>query len=305
MIIKKKRIRSINKYLNYIKDGQNFYVAIPNLENYFDLLQKVGFTEKLEVGEKILTSSIGTISEFNAYGKHKKLTDLPMETVYRQKFWVWKDWGGYEHSKIVDVPYKIYPRKFITPPSEELTIVKIDSKKYLVSRELSKGTDNHMSLHIINLFLELFGECLILDLKLKSFVVPKIKKLNWQILPTGEYPWKEVKSHIQDYIKKVPQDNQLIIIDRVEIINKYKPNYIAFGKGGFDGYCVFGFPKKGLFVLESIKYGNATYVFDKNWEKYSQLTKKEIINEELHKERIIHRTGWKLKIKNLLSANIC
>ena len=75
---------------------------------------------------------------------------------------------------------------------------------------------------------------------------------------------------------------------------------MAIGKGGFGGYFVFGFPKLDIFILESIYLGNATYVFGDDWQRLSQLTKADILNGQLHKERVIHRSGWKERIQQLL-----
>jgi hypothetical protein len=58
---------------------------------------------------------------------------------------------------------------------------------------------------------------------------------------------------------------------------------------GFNGYIVFGYADLGLFVLESLEHGNATYVFGQDWEQLSALTKKEILHGGLQEERIIHR----------------
>ena len=52
-------------------------------------------------------------------------------------------------------------------------------------------------------------------------------------------------------------------------------------------------------ILESLIYGNAIYVFDKNWLEFSKLTKKEILDENLHMKRIIHKKGWEKEVRAL------
>ena len=49
------------------------------------------------------------------------------------------------------------------------------------------------------------------------------------------------------------------------------------------------------------KLGNATYVFDKDWEELSKLTKAQILDEGLQRDRVIHRKGWHQRIRHLLS----
>ena len=75
---------------------------------------------------------------------------------------------------------------------------------------------------------------------------------------------------------------------------------IAQGRGGFSGYIVFGFPRKNLYVLESLYYGNATYVFRENWEKLSQLSKAVILSGNLQTARIVHQPGWEKEVRHLL-----
>ena len=47
-------------------------------------------------------------------------------------------------------------------------------------------------------------------------------------------------------------------------------------------------------------YGQATYVFDRDWEKVSKLTKKQIIDNNIAKARLIHNNSWKSEVAKLL-----
>jgi len=300
MIIKN-RIRNIWPYLNLFSKGQEIFFSVPISEVDFNRLIEIGFTSELSPGEQILPKSIKSISKFNAEGKYIKRKDLPKETVYRQSEWTWKDWGGYEYSKIVDIPYERYQREFIPPPSEELTIFENNNEKIILSRGIIISKENEKIIkHLINLFLELFGKCEILTSELLPPFKPQIKKLNWDILPPGEYPWNRVKNKVKEIIKRQPKGNQPVIRFRIETISNYKPDFIAIGKGGFNNYLVFGFKNKNLYLLESVREGNATYVFRNEWEDLSKLTKKEILTNDLQEDRIIHREGWDTKIKKLL-----
>ena len=58
------------------------------------------------------------------------------------------------------------------------------------------------------------------------------------------------------------------------------------------GYLIFGFLEENLYVLECTQTNNATYILENNWEHLSGLTKAEILENNLHKERIIHRENW-------------
>lgn len=306
MIIRKTRINNIERYMPKKFVGKTFVIATLLSDKRKSKLRKLGF-EYLDLGETVLPKPIGPVSRFNANGKIIKHKDQPMETAYRQSEWTWKEFRGrydrVERSKIVDIPYKRYPRTFVEPPSVELTIAKdANDQKVITSSEVNYSQESSDQLkHIINLFLELFGECMVLDANLDKIKVPKIKRVNWTILPKGERPWDEMKKDVDPIVRRAKPMQQKVVYARLETIEKFKPDFVAVGRGGFQGYLVFGFTGKDLFVLESVYTGNATYVFDKNWEELSRLTKAEILNDSLQKDRIIHREGWNERIKALIS----
>ncbi len=302
MKIIKKRIRNIWPYLNHIKNGEEFYIGITKISSIETRLTQVGFSKNLNIGEKVLPSPIGPVSSYNAIGIKIPQKDKPKETFYQEREWNWKDWGGNEHSGIFYIPRKRYPRKFILPPSEELQIVLHENNKILISTRITKQNNLEESIkHIINLFLELFGECEVLDRNLTSFIEPEVIKLNWKLLPPGEYPWKKAKEEVKDIVSLQPKGNQPVVEHNLETITNHVPTFVAIGQGGFNDYLVFGFPEKNLFILESVKPGNATYVFEKNWEELSRLSKKEILDQNFQLNRFIHKEGWENSIDQLLN----
>jgi hypothetical protein len=303
MIIKKRRIRNAIKYLLGIKKDEKFYLAISSPEHHVERLIKAGFTPSLVVGECILPASIfGPTSRFNAEGKEVPMRDKPMETLYRQTEWHWKDWGGHWHSKIVDVPYKRYPRKFVPPPGVELKIMKYDTSKIIVS-DLLINADVQMEniRHQMNLLLEITGEFEVLNENLLPLIgTTPLKRVNWQLLPPGTYPWEKIESHLDPIIQKCGQGKKGAIKNRVEKINAAKPDFHAVGQSGFYGYVIFGFVKRNIYICESLHYGNATYIFKEDWETLSQKTKADILNNRLQKDRIIHQNGWEGHINKYL-----
>lgn len=308
MLISKKRIRSIGAYSKGLTTGKPVIICVDT--NHIDpnLAINIGFTPILEVGETILPAISGSISRFNAVGKDIPLKDLPMERVYRLGEWKWKQFNGRdnfeEKSKIVDIPYSRYKREHIPPPSIELSIFSnAAGEKIIATPAIVFNTEKEILItHTINLFLEIFGICEIRNENLDSIIKVPIKKLNWDILPQGRKPWGELKSLVAPVINKLPGGNRVVIEKRVESINAFEPEFVAVGRAGFAGYIVFGFPEKSLFILESTQINNATYVIENNWEKLSGLTKAEILNNNLHKQRVMHRENWFKEINTLLSA---
>jgi hypothetical protein len=302
MIIKKSRIRSLKNNIHNVKVGDKITIAIPVECTVKDVLINCGFSSNLEEGESILPKSVGNITNFNANGKYIKHKDQKKEVAYRQAEWRWKDWGGNEHSKTVDIPYKRYPRTFVEPPSVELTMASKNNNLLVISPEIEFNNKNEpLIIHVINMFLELFNEAHILNSNLDNIIRCPIKKLNWEILPSGEMPFKKVRGKILEMVKS---GNRPVITNRLDTINKHSPNFIAMGKAGFSGYLIFAFPKNNIYILESNEVNNATYIIDSSykWEKISAFTKAEILNKNLHRERIIHRENWFNRINYLLNS---
>lgn len=306
MIVKKRRIRKIKNNFPLLKEGQKFYFGINLFDRFAEKIKEAGFIN-FDPGSSVLPKGIfGPISFFNAEGKEVKRTDLPMETAYRQVEWHWKQWRGRgeteDMSDIRDVPYQRYQRDFISPPSIEITIFsKTDGSKIIVSPLLTYSTTVEKELtHIANLFLEIFGECQVFSDNLEEIIKVPISNLNWRILPQGEMPWKKLKGEISGLLNKLGSGKRIVVENRVEIINGHGAKFCAVGEAGFSGYVVLGFPDKGLYLMESMFYGNATYVFGEEWRELSKKTKAEILNNSLQKERIIHRKGWEEQINELL-----
>ncbi len=307
MTINQKRIRNLGKYVQHIKDGAKVIVGISDPQRFTSALSRIGFSEPYQNGQSILPpGTFGPISLYNAEGKYIIHKDQPMETAYREAEWHWQEWNGpydrVDRSKIVDIPYKRYPRTFIDPPSVEFVIgIGSNGQHLLISPPTEKSEKNGKELlHVVNLYLEIFGECQFFTEQLESIVKEAIVRLNWEILPKGEMPWQQFKKHLEPLINKAPKENQPVLEHRLETISGYKPDFRAIGRGGFHGYIIHGFSDKELFVLESIYYGNATYVFGNKWEDLSKRTKAEILNEKLQKDRLIHSEGWEEKFTNLM-----
>lgn len=302
MKILKKRIRSVEKYLFEIKKNDFLTIGLIGLDEIKNKLINVGFTSQLNVGETVLPKICGRISRFNADGGYKLRRDLPKETYYISREWHWKDYQGNQYSKIISYARERIHREPISAPNIELQIIEIDGNKVLIASKIKKEEQNfELIRHTINLLLELFGECDILDGEKKTIIPPKIIRLNWKIFPKGDYPWEKIEPIIKERINSQPKGNRPVIKHRNEKISSKEPTFFAYGLGGFSDYTVYGFPKLNIYILESMNIGNATYIFDKNWEEMTKLTKKEIIDESLYKKRIIHTPEWESEIDKLFA----
>jgi hypothetical protein len=293
---------------NYLPKGvKSIFIAINDISRFESKLTKMGFSNPFNVGETVLPSKVfGPINFYNAEGKFEKLKDLPKETAYRTIEWHWEQWCGRGQTQTMwdftDVPYKRYQRKFLPPPSVELSLIQDETGSFLIiSPEFLNVEENHSSIkHTINLFLEIFGECLILDESMRLPQVP-LKRLNWEILPPGKYPWAIYKSILAPMIEKQPKRKQRFVWRRFETIEAMQPDFKARGVGGFGNYHVFGFESKGIFIVESPSLGNATYIFGHDWEVLTRMTKAEVLNSNSHLGRVIHNANWEVQMSTFLS----
>ncbi|MCH8799620.1 MAG: hypothetical protein IH963_01790 [Chloroflexi bacterium] len=304
-MISGKRIRTLGNHFRMVPIGAEVTVGITIDDETRAILEGIGFTHTAEIGECVLPdSAIGRVCDFNANGSYVVHRDQPMETAYRQSEWHWKEWHGQdtvEQSKIVDVPYQRYPRTFVPPPSVELRIATdAEDNLFVVSPRYLHNPEHAAELvHVVNIFLEVFGHCSVFSGDIEPLFRAPLKRLNWTVLPPGRRPWEQLRLEVAPMIERAPLGNQPVILQRLETLNNYEPEFLAVGQAGFGGYVVFGFPAKDIFVLESIFVGNATYVFGEDWESLSQRTKAEILSGHLQQARIIHRDGWDTHVRDL------
>jgi len=298
MLITKSRINTIDKYIDPFEKEEGLYVAAEISSGILEQkLKMIGFPEVDFTGVKLIPKAIGPVTKFNAEGRDELLKNLPMETYYHDA--CIKDWHGYYH--YVDMPGKRYQRKHIDAPLQEISLITIGDKNYAISDLLSNSQEGRdLIKHVVNLFLEIFGLCEILDKdKCPEVATAKLKRANWQIIPEGEIVWEHVNQYagnIQDASELVGQLQK----HRFTTIIKYKPDEVYYGNGGFHGYLVFVFKKKDMVLMENMIYGNATYVFRDNWAELSKLSKAEIIQQNLQEKRLVHRENWPFLIAKLL-----
>lgn len=197
-------------------------------------------------------------------------------------------WGKIEIPEVLVDFYKdCYPR--VEVPANELRICleeDSDGELYIVSHLNNKNTEYDLLVGI-NLFVEIFGYCE-LD---KSLETKKIDKemVNWDILPPGIMPSEQIKENIKTIVSEKRKN---IYDDKfAKFVEKYPVKMACVGLNGYLGYYAYIFEK--ICVFESACYGNATYIVNStDWEETSKKTKKQIKDEGLLLELIIHTTKW-------------
>lgn len=305
MILKKKRINKLSG-LSWLEKGQKVVFALQNAIRFKEKLVELGFSTDLNEGETILPAAINPATMRNAEKFYVPDKSKPKEKYYQTLWWTRHEWAGRgetrEVSEYVDIPRERYPQIEYQPYSVELSI-KYDNEGHLIiATEPLEFCDNNEKLLIntANIFLTNFGECEILSDSFHELEPTHIIRLNWEILPPGEYPWEKVKAELEKISEHKSKTARKMLLDKCEYINSFRPDFRAYGKSGFSGYVVFGFKSRNIYVLESVYTNNATYVFGADWELLSKLTKAEILNAGLHDARLIHNDNWKQNIDALM-----
>lgn len=287
-IVMPKRLRTLSVYRKFIERLPEFRLVSPALTK--QLAIKVGFAGVPDEGDSILPIASGPATSFNAHGKEIVRRDLSMENRSQMINTSWQDWHGRTHHGVQTRDYEAYPRELIPPPEEFITGMRKDGHIVAASRIVGRDEDEADIVNILNVFLECFPTFEIVRPDLTE--PTEIRKLNWRILPQGQYPFERAWQVLEDYLQRLSEDDRATTTERIRAITRHSPDFVAVGAGGFSDYVVFGFTERRRYVLESPNTGNATYIFKDEWEVISRLSKREILQGNLQEDRLIHNARW-------------
>ena len=306
MVIKKTRIQSFG-YFSSVKDGSPIYVKVEHVDRFPNKLKVFGFQDSDTSGTTILPCAVNRYAKKNAEQYYVVDKKAPKEEYTQTIYWTRYEWAGRGHTNPVTefsyITKMRYHRDYYPPYSVNFALVKEASDSYILSDSILYTEENKVKiLNTINMVLGVFGECTVEFEQQKAMSIQR-RYVNWDILPPGKYPWEKVRETLKDITKGSSTTQSEQMVRSCEIIHKRNPDFVAYGRAGFRGYAVFGFTSKNLYILESVIPNNATYVLQNDWERISQLTKAEILSEELHKARIIHSESWEKNFNKIMEEN--
>jgi hypothetical protein len=303
MINGKKYIKSLEKYITSV--DENFRLGAKVTNENKKKIEALGF-QKLEAGQAMFPPIIGRFTRFNIEGKEILRRDLPKETIYITMYTTRREFRGRDQTEdvtdFVDIPRKVFKKEIVPGTGFEIILeTKEDQLYLLINKIFHKKTDLENATIAANIIIELTGYCEIFSEDLNEYYKPtNIKRYNWIFLESKGLSWEERKERFRKIVETSKKAKQMVIWERLETIANYRPDFEAIGQNGFSGYVVFGFSEKELYVFESANLGNATYIVRGDWESVSKMSKAEIIQNNLHELRLIHRNDWKEKISQVL-----
>lgn len=194
-----------------------------------------------------------------------------------------------------------YPRIHLLPPSEEIFGFPINDTILAATEAVSLPNESERILHQINLMLELFGECEVVRADGTS-ASPAVTHRRWVFLPSGPYKAGDIAKAATSILSRISDGDRIVLTERQDFLTGLDPQEVAQGQGGFNDYLAYVFPQYGRVVLESLRKDNAIYVFKGQWERFSRLSKRDILDSGVHDARILHTKGWQGRLRNVLDA---
>lgn len=249
--------------------------------------------------------NVGTYSKRNIEGRSIALRNMPKVT----KSWTIEgpNFGDYTkgthtvvHSKLV------FPKKTEFPKNILLSfkiIKRVDNNfrcKVLIDVPLNRtdSTFNQDLLFFINLLQENLHEIDVISTNTDENL--NTVDVDWELLPVGT---SDIKKIISSKVKPSFQ-NEKDTQDRIDFFadNSFHVKSYINGKNSFNRY--FGMILTNQYViLEDFHYGNALYIFKKDWETFSQKSRLDLIHlDDTSIERVIHNKNWKNRVNDILKS---
>lgn len=257
-------------------------------------MKKLGI-EKFEENISVVPNiNIGINCKRNVLGYYTVDKSSPKENRYINTiYWTWQLYNGDWQDGYFDVYKDCYPKQYHEPFCVELILRTANDKKIIMAQTNKENIKN-----TINVFLEVFGYCEVLDNEFNSIShKAEYKRVNWKILPPDIKieVTRKIEQEKNNKERKRKDYNQ----ERINYMESKKPTERYEGTDGFQGYYAYIFKK--YCILESPRYGNASYVVERNnWRELSKLTKKQLINSGKLIKRIEHKALWFEDIKTYL-----
>ncbi|QTH70381.1 hypothetical protein [Pseudoalteromonas xiamenensis] len=293
-----KYIRTLSAFSAILEGKENVYVSLKLDENKIERLHQVGFPKELKSGLTLLPRVIGPRTRYNAEGQYGPANkSVPKVPYVIERHWERTDWHGNMHSGIIYQHRLKWFREYTPAPSIEMSIVFIGEQAFVRSPLLSTFEPSDL-IAAINVFLEVFGEVEFMSAN-QLPIYMNLHKVNWELLPQGTVLSQLGERDIEKLTTRKSKKKDSVCKYRLSTIESYAPDFVAIGNGGFQGYIVYGFKQHGIFVLESMVRNNATYILNGDWQKISQLSKRDILDQSLHEERIIHNESWSTNLSRL------
>lgn len=297
------RIQKVNRLLSDFDENDSFLIGVNIDEEIESILKEILNIDSVEMYTRIFPEpGLGIMSRRNSVGEEIIDKTKPEEPYYHPFSWNFTYPNGNTSSgSSYRLGYRAH-RDFIDPKELKILITEKENEEQIVVVDYTyENKESHYQeiKFAANLLLEIFGQVETFKVEDNSMITDSttIQTVNWELLPSGERIWEAFDRGVT---ANITETESILMQERFDLIENYEPTKAYRGLGGYVDYIVFEFEDINTYIVESIIYGNATYILKNDWERVSKLTKKEIIQGDLAEDRIVHNKSWETKIVNYL-----
>lgn len=287
-----KRIINPAKYLKEIlKENQSYYVGF-GIKELTSIAQEIPEIQQLIDCIKTSYKVTGKKGPLKENIKGKMVRKQP-----EAKISVWKHIEYYSKRFDKDISYdrefNIWEKEKLHQFELDLKLAKTPQGELVLHFPLFKMIDDKthflkagaaMNMSIV------LGHYFMLYDTLFEPIIPVTKFRNKRILSAGA---RSISEKLQEIEKMLIDNNTGEKAQgnsyRFALLRDKKPNDVTMGTGGFNEYLMFEYEMNDLMVLENLKSGNATYVFNlETFDKSKTLDKQNASKDPSFLKRIIH-----------------
>jgi hypothetical protein len=127
--------------------------------------------------------------------------------------------------------------------------------------------------------------------------------VHWRLLPPGELSAESIRRYYSGLQAEHP--GARYDLERIEKALSLRPHQRYEEIDGIEGYIVFRFPHTPAALMECPKVGNAIYVIHKDWERWSRMSKQDLMSDDSGEvTKIVHQGDWFGRVKEALKADV-
>jgi hypothetical protein len=251
-----------------------------------------------DIGDKMLPIGIGPATRRNLQGQVLIHRNQPKEPYSVQVLWGRNQFCGRDETEWVE-DYVTrsgfrYPRTQLPPENIELCLIENSKGERMIGTDVINLSDESRWITAANVVLEIFGLTWVVNPAELDIPLMVTKRVNWRMLPKGKCLWNQLRPQMNSVVESLRNDiHRNVALRKLELINRFNPDQVIIGEGGFNRYVAFCFPDRGFTLLESIEPNNATYILGScDWQALSRLSKGEILSADRQMARLIHGPNW-------------
>lgn len=293
----------VRKFPSAIMSGSSSSrIVVPSRDANAERIQKYGLSNLLNVGDRMLPAAIGPATRRNTNGRTIVLRDQPKELHSWDVLWGREQFCGRDETEWVEdyVTRSCYrfPRRHVPPENVEVSLIENSSGDRFFATDVLDHQNTERWIVAMNMMLEINGSVWVLKPEEIDLPLAPTRRVNWRLLPPGT-SWTELQPLLEVTVRNLRSDlHRAVATRKLHDIHRFNPDLVVVGEGGFNRYVAFCFKSRGFVVLESIEPNNATYILGNDWEQVSQMSKGEILAENLHLARFVHGRAWRAELES-------